>query len=205
MDCPRRHSAALSQTEGRGVQTAGSQEESGAHASAIAPNNATASSTARVARDFAKDVFELAFADDSGRIVERKRLSCVALARERHKRPPVRVVMVACGRGGESRQHCRRAPNAPTRGGAGRLLIEWPRFADAIRAGATALEKAQCTDSRLPRRRISGSAETKEQRVSHWLAGGQYAKLGRRASCTTSRPCRLPDAESPQPVGIREI
>ena len=78
---PRRHSASLSQTEGRGLQTSGSQEEFALHAIANAPNNESASTAVRVAVDLAKDVFELAFADASGRIAERKRPSRVAFAR----------------------------------------------------------------------------------------------------------------------------
>jgi len=50
-----------------------------------------------VAIDLAKDVFELAFADAGGRIVERKRLSRRAFARALHNRPPLAVVMEACG------------------------------------------------------------------------------------------------------------
>jgi transposase len=67
------------------------------HAIAIAPNNATASSAVRVAVDLAKDIFELAFADASGPIVERKRLSRAAFARAFDTRPPLRIVMEACG------------------------------------------------------------------------------------------------------------
>lgn len=50
-----------------------------------------------VAIDLAKDVFELAFADRGGRIVERKRLSRAAFSRCLANRPPLRVVMEACG------------------------------------------------------------------------------------------------------------
>jgi transposase len=50
-----------------------------------------------VAIDLAKDVFELAFADAQGRIVERKRLSRSAFSRCLINRPPLRVVMEACG------------------------------------------------------------------------------------------------------------
>ena len=50
-----------------------------------------------VAVDLAKDVFELAFADAQGRIVERKRLSRNAFAKCLLNRPPLRVVMEACG------------------------------------------------------------------------------------------------------------
>lgn len=50
-----------------------------------------------VAIDLAKDVFELAFADAGGHIVERKRLSRRAFARSLHNRPPLAVVMEACG------------------------------------------------------------------------------------------------------------
>jgi len=50
-----------------------------------------------VAIDLAKDVFELAFADSRGRIIERKRLSRAAFARSLVNRPPLRVIMEACG------------------------------------------------------------------------------------------------------------
>lgn len=50
-----------------------------------------------VAIDLAKDVFELAFADRQGRIVERKRLARAAFSRCLVNRPPLRVVMEACG------------------------------------------------------------------------------------------------------------
>lgn len=50
-----------------------------------------------VAIDLAKDVFELAFADVHGRIVERKRLSRLAFSRCLTNRPTLRVVMEACG------------------------------------------------------------------------------------------------------------
>lgn len=50
-----------------------------------------------VAIDLAKEVFELAFADGSGRITERKRLSRKAFARCLENRPRLEVVMEACG------------------------------------------------------------------------------------------------------------
>ena len=50
-----------------------------------------------VAIDLAKDVFELAFADEAGRIVERKRLSRRAFARALHNRSSLAVIMEACG------------------------------------------------------------------------------------------------------------
>lgn len=50
-----------------------------------------------VAIDLAKDVFELAFADAQGRIVERRRLSRQGFARSLSNHPPLRVVMEACG------------------------------------------------------------------------------------------------------------
>ena len=50
-----------------------------------------------VAIDLAKDVFELAFADSQGRIIERKRLSRSAFSHCLMNRPPLRVVMEACG------------------------------------------------------------------------------------------------------------
>jgi transposase len=50
-----------------------------------------------VAIDLAKEVFELAFGDDHGCIIERKRLSRAAFARCLLNHPPLRVVMEACG------------------------------------------------------------------------------------------------------------
>jgi transposase len=50
-----------------------------------------------VAIDLAKDVFELAFADPAGRILERKRLTRRAFSRAMENRPPLTVVMEACG------------------------------------------------------------------------------------------------------------
>jgi transposase len=50
-----------------------------------------------VAIDLAKEVFELAFADGGGHIVERKRLSRRAFAKVLHNRPSLAVVMEACG------------------------------------------------------------------------------------------------------------
>jgi len=47
--------------------------------------------------DLAKDVFELAFADSQGRIIERKRLSRRAFACCLMNRPSMRVAMEACG------------------------------------------------------------------------------------------------------------
>ena len=44
-----------------------------------------------VAIDLAKDVFELAFADAQGRVIERKRLSRKAFTRTLELRPPLRV------------------------------------------------------------------------------------------------------------------
>ena len=67
------------------------------HAIAVAQNNATGSAAVRVGIDLAKDVFELAFADAAGRIIERKRLSRKAFATCLDNRPPLRVVMEACG------------------------------------------------------------------------------------------------------------
>ena len=55
------------------------------------------SSAVSLAIDLAKDVFELAFADASGRIVERKRLKREPFARCLENRPPLRIVMEACG------------------------------------------------------------------------------------------------------------
>lgn len=50
-----------------------------------------------VAIDLAKEVFELAFTDAQGRVLERKRLSRKAFARVMEQRPPLRVLMEACG------------------------------------------------------------------------------------------------------------
>jgi transposase len=50
-----------------------------------------------VAIDLAKDVFELAFADSGHRVLERKRLPRRAFAHCLDNRPPLRVVMEACG------------------------------------------------------------------------------------------------------------
>ena len=50
-----------------------------------------------VAIDLAKEVFELAFADAQGRVIERKRLSRRAFIRSLETRPPLRVLMEACG------------------------------------------------------------------------------------------------------------
>ena len=50
-----------------------------------------------VAIDLAKEVFELAFADACGRVIERKRLSRKAFARSLEQRPPLRVLMEAIG------------------------------------------------------------------------------------------------------------
>ena len=58
------------------------------------PNSAAATS---VAIDLARDVFELVFADTEHRVVERKRLSRAAFARVLVNRPPLRVIMEACG------------------------------------------------------------------------------------------------------------
>ena len=58
------------------------------------PNNVAIST---VAIDLAQDVFELAFADAGARIVERRRLNRTAFARVLDNRPPLRVVMEACG------------------------------------------------------------------------------------------------------------
>jgi transposase len=69
----------------------GSREKSAMHAT---PNNVAIST---VAIDLAKDVFELAFADADARIVERRRLNRTAFARVLDNRPPLRVVMEACG------------------------------------------------------------------------------------------------------------
>jgi transposase len=50
-----------------------------------------------VAIDLAKDVFELGFADADHQVLERKRLTRKAFAHCLDNRPPLRVVMEACG------------------------------------------------------------------------------------------------------------
>src|SRR5690606_40770131 len=50
-----------------------------------------------VAIDLAKEVFELAFADPAGHILERKRLTRRAFSRAMENRAPLTVVMEACG------------------------------------------------------------------------------------------------------------
>lgn len=50
-----------------------------------------------VAIDLAKEVFELAFADASGHVLERKRLSRKAFSRVLDNQGPLRVLMEACG------------------------------------------------------------------------------------------------------------
>jgi transposase len=61
-------------------------------------NHPARESAARiVAIDLAKEVFELAFADAEHRIVARKRLARGPFARCLDNRPPLRVVMEACG------------------------------------------------------------------------------------------------------------
>ena len=52
-----------------------------------------------IAIDLAKDVFELAFADAAGKIIQRKRLSRARLMAEFHNRQPLTVVMEACSSG----------------------------------------------------------------------------------------------------------
>ena len=58
---------------------------------------AVESSAVMLAVDLANDVFELAFADGSGRIVARKRLRRGAFAQCLENRTPLRIVMEACG------------------------------------------------------------------------------------------------------------
>lgn len=54
------------------------------------------SSAVMLAIDLAKDVFELAFADAAGRILERKRLKRGPFAQCLQNHTPLRVVMEAC-------------------------------------------------------------------------------------------------------------
>lgn len=58
---------------------------------------AVESTAVTLAIDLAKDVFELAFADALGRIVERKRLRRGPFARCLENRTPLRIVMETCG------------------------------------------------------------------------------------------------------------
>jgi hypothetical protein len=67
-----------------------SSEEEAAHAIAIAPTHATGPAVVRVTADSAKEVFELALADASGRIVERLRLSAITPAGSFDPRPQQR-------------------------------------------------------------------------------------------------------------------
>jgi transposase len=64
---------------------------------ATTKSTATESSAVLLAIDLAKDVFELAFADAGGRIVARKRLKRGPFAHCLENRPPLRIVMEACG------------------------------------------------------------------------------------------------------------
>ena len=65
------------------------------HATTKSSPNASVAATLAV--DLAKDVFESAFADASGRIVERKHLKRGPFASYLNNRVPLRVVMEACG------------------------------------------------------------------------------------------------------------
>lgn len=53
--------------------------------------------TTIVAIGLAKEVFELAFTDARGRVLERKRLMRKSFARVMEQTPPMRVLMDACG------------------------------------------------------------------------------------------------------------
>lgn len=66
------------------------------NATAEAARRETIATAIKVAIDLAKDVFELAFADANGRIMERKRLRRTAFATCLDNRPPMRVIMEAC-------------------------------------------------------------------------------------------------------------
>ena len=74
-----------------------------------------------VAIDLAKEVFELAFADAQGRIIERKRLSRRAFIRSLETRPPLRVVVEACGGA-----HCWAPRFPPTASGSLRKISRGP-------------------------------------------------------------------------------
>lgn len=67
------------------------------HASTKSVSGGSTSTATTVAIDLAKEVFELAFADASGRIVSRQRLKREAFAACPHNRPALEVVMEACG------------------------------------------------------------------------------------------------------------
>lgn len=73
----------MSQADGHDYRDTGSREESAMHVTTVAI-------------DLAKDVFELAFADSQGRILQRKRLGREAFAREFDNRAALQVVMEAC-------------------------------------------------------------------------------------------------------------
>ena len=60
-------------------------------------NRSESSSAVMLGVDLAKDMFELAFADAAGRILERKRLKRGPFAQCLDNRTPLRVVMEACG------------------------------------------------------------------------------------------------------------
>ena len=64
---------------------------------ATTKSTATESSAVTLAIDLARDVFELAFADAAGRIVERKRLKRGPFGECLKNRAPLRIVMDACG------------------------------------------------------------------------------------------------------------
>lgn len=64
---------------------------------ATTKSNPAASPAVTLAVDLAKDVFELVFADGSGRIVERKRLKRGPFASCLDNHSELRVVMEACG------------------------------------------------------------------------------------------------------------
>lgn len=88
------HTASMSQTEVVPSDT-GSREKSAMHATTKSAS--AGSSAATLAIDLAKDVFELAFANGAGRIVERKRLKRGPFASCLDNRAPLRIVMEACG------------------------------------------------------------------------------------------------------------
>lgn len=64
-----------------------------------------------LAIDLAEDVFELAFADSHGRIIERKRLRRTEFSRCQTSRPSLWMVMEACS----SSHHWARMPQAQGR------------------------------------------------------------------------------------------
>lgn len=106
------------------------------------------SSAATVAIDLAKDVFELAFADASDHIVERKRLKRGPFATCLDNRPPPRVVMEACGSAHAWARRFQRLGHSITLLPA-QHVRPYVRYNKTDRADAAGLlEAARCGDTR---------------------------------------------------------